>query len=168
MAYGGKMIPVPSTETNFGPPANRPGLVKLRMVTTESGAPAAAALGARMRDLTARSHAPMSGAELLDFKRVSTFDVVTDPATLKPVYARSERHSTIKANDGNGADSEVHEYTFEWGPALRRNASDSSAAARCGDSLRRRLQCRPDPAAGTGRSRLPTSGAPECPARQDI
>jgi hypothetical protein len=48
-------------------------------------------------------------------------EVITDPATLRPVNARWQKNTALRLKDDKGtfARHESHEYTFAWGPSKR-------------------------------------------------
>jgi hypothetical protein len=116
---------VPVTMRHLGPAKDHPGAIELQMETVLEGEEFRQSMAGAMAQLfrdaekSTGTKAPEDVASMLkEAKKVGLFSVVTDPATLRPVSARSEETTLLVMEEGGRREQrekrEVREYTFTW------------------------------------------------------
>jgi len=115
--------PVPGgyTLTNHGPAPGHPGHLRLTIEEVIDGPNAKTLLRGQINAILSQLARQRGGEDelrdaldKLEAKITMRNEVITDPATMKPVYARAERsyELTVAGQPQNG--NEVKEYWFDW------------------------------------------------------
>jgi hypothetical protein len=105
------------TMRHRGPDAAHQGSVRLEMETVLEGEPfrkAMVGLMSQMVQAAAPDKAPDFETLLKSARRVSTVEVVTDPATLRPYSARMAQVSKLQIAGQEREEREEREYSFAW------------------------------------------------------
>ncbi|MEZ6037787.1 MAG: hypothetical protein R3F29_09930 [Planctomycetota bacterium] len=122
MPLFGNDVPAQQTASHLGAVEQPAGNVRLRLRTTVSGPDASKALGASLRLVLASVGAATLPADAVqELSLTDEKSVVTDPETMRPSSARSERLIRVVGVDPDTGERETHEqlerheYEFDWG-----------------------------------------------------
>ncbi|WNG32352.1 hypothetical protein F0U61_01080 [Archangium violaceum] len=107
------------TVRHRGPDADRKGAVRLELETVLEGEPFRKAMAGMVAQMAQGASAPGKAppdfdAMLKSARRVSTVEVVTDGATLRPYSVRTAHVTKLQVEDELREEREEHEYSFAW------------------------------------------------------
>ncbi|KFE67306.1 hypothetical protein [Hyalangium minutum] len=106
------------TVRHRGPEAGRKGAVRLEMETVLEGEPfrkgMAGVMAQMMKAAGPADKTPDFNAMLKSARRVSTLEVVTDAATLRPYSARTSQVTKLQVEGQEREEVEEREYSFAW------------------------------------------------------
>lgn len=114
------------TVRHRGADAAGAGAVRMELQTVLEGEPFRKAMAAMLTQMvqsapkTPGKAAPDFDAMLKSARKVSTVEVVTDAATLRPYRASSTELSQLSIQGETREERVEHEYTFAWAPTKRR------------------------------------------------